>query len=94
MKTKVKFLAYPPIEFIPNFSTFLEMPHSINTSKSFGGDNIPLELINSDKGKLNLLAYDQLRLTLSQADPPNTFFQARLLCMNKLKGEEIPTTDD
>ena len=41
-----------------------------------------------------LLAYDQLRLTLSQTDPPKTFFQARLVCMNKLKGEDIPTTDD
>ena len=64
LKTKIKFPAYPPTEFIPNFPTFLEISHFINTSKSFGGENIPLELINNDTGKL--LAYDQLRLTLSQ----------------------------
>ena len=92
MKTKTKFFAYPPTEFIPNFPTFLRITNSININKSFGGENIPLELISSDKGKQ--LAFDQLRLTLSQSDPPESFFQARLVCMNKLKGDDIPTTDD
>ena len=43
----------------------------------------------NDTGKLP--AFDQLRLTLSQTDPPNAL---RLVCKKKLKGEDIPTTDD
>ena len=32
--------------------------------------------------------------TLNDTNPNNIFFQARLVCINTLKGEEIPTLDD
>jgi hypothetical protein len=82
---KIKFSAHPPNDFISDQLLFsisdqlllLEIFKSINTKKSFGGDNIPLELIDNPLGRD--IAYDQLRKTLNDTNPNNVFFQARLL---------------
>ena len=50
------------------------------------------ELIDNPLGRD--IEFEQLRKTLNDTNPNNVFFQARLVCINKLKGEEIPTLDD
>ena len=52
--------------------------------KYFGGDNLPLELINNSLRK-GFTAYDQLRLTLNDANFNNSFFHSRLVFITKLK---------
>ena len=77
-------LAHPPIEFILDHLLFLQICKSINTRVPSAGDNISLEPIYNSKGRD--IAYEQHRLTRNDANPNNSFLQARLVsCIKNLK---------
>lgn len=90
--TKMKFKPRSPIDFIPDPIFFAELCNTINIKKPFGGDNIPLELINIETGRIK--AYEELKQTLKEYTPHSLLFQARLVRTIKLKSDDIPTLDD
>ena len=86
------FDCYAPVDQLQDFDSVSNLLDRINVRKSQGADCVPLSLSNRPQGRYMIAAH--LLEIMQQKSPDPVYFQARLICLNKLKDDQIPTVLD